>query len=117
MKPGWAVSPLRTAPPGSGSASRTRTSQPSSARRFAATRPFGPAPMTTASATKSALPRLGAPPPASRAPGSGSARGVPPVEMMFYVPPERVYEVLSGPYTYAHWVVGSRSVDVHDHHW
>jgi len=37
--------------------------------------------------------------------------------MMFYVPPERVYEVLSDPYSYAHWVVGSRSVDVHDHHW
>src|SRR3712207_2188647 len=50
MNPSAAVTPLRTAPPGSGCASRTRTSQPASARRLAATRPLCPAPMTTASA-------------------------------------------------------------------
>src|SRR3954454_4757377 len=41
----------RTAPPGVGAASHTRTSQPRSASRLAATRPFGPAPITTASGT------------------------------------------------------------------
>src|SRR3712207_7896205 len=51
MNPSAAVTPLRTAPPGSGCASRTVTSQPASARRLAATRPLGPAPMTTASGT------------------------------------------------------------------
>src|SRR3954447_21073376 len=49
MKPGAVDSSLRTAPPGSGSASSTSTSQPRSARSLAATRPFGPAPITTAS--------------------------------------------------------------------
>ena len=47
--PGWTSSALRTAPPTSGWASRTSTDQPRSASRFAATRPFGPAPTTTAS--------------------------------------------------------------------
>src|SRR4051794_18635483 len=50
MKSGSPVSEaLRTAPPGSSSASRTSTSQPRSASRLAATSPFGPAPTTTAS--------------------------------------------------------------------
>ena len=48
-KPGCTSSALRTAPPTSGWASSTRTDQPRSARRFAATRPLGPAPTTTAS--------------------------------------------------------------------
>ena len=39
----------RTAPPGSGAASSTVTLQPRSASMLAATRPFGPAPITTAS--------------------------------------------------------------------
>src|SRR5438067_2701446 len=41
--------PLRTAPPGSALASSTTTSQPASASTLAATNPFWPAPMTTAS--------------------------------------------------------------------
>src|SRR3954454_14899223 len=40
----------RTAPPGSSASSRTTTSHPRSASRFAATSPLWPAPMTTASA-------------------------------------------------------------------
>src|SRR5438552_81736 len=47
--PGWISSALRTAPPGSGCASSTRTRHPASVSRFAATSPFGPAPITTAS--------------------------------------------------------------------
>src|SRR3954452_18270047 len=50
MKPGVVTCPLRTAPPTVSSASSSRTSHPASARALAATRPFGPAPMTTASA-------------------------------------------------------------------
>src|SRR3954468_23711199 len=37
--------------------------------------------------------------------------------MQFFVPPERIFEVLSEPHSYEHWVVGSRSVEVHDDHW
>src|SRR6516164_1868579 len=49
MKPGSMSSSERTAPPGVGAASSTSTSQPRSTSRFAATNPFGPAPITTAS--------------------------------------------------------------------
>ena len=44
-----APAPLRTLPPGSGCSSHTVTCQPASARTFAATSPFGPAPIPTAS--------------------------------------------------------------------
>ena len=37
-----------------------------------------------------------------------------PVELSFAAPPERVFEVLSDPASYSHWVVGSRSVGGHD---
>ena len=33
------------------------------------------------------------------------------------VTPERVFEVLSDPETYSHWVVGARSVEGHDPAW
>ncbi len=58
---GWR-SPERTAPPGVGSASRTSTSHPRSARVIAATSPLGPAPTTIASAfsvIRSPEPRCG----------------------------------------------------------
>jgi uncharacterized protein YndB with AHSA1/START domain len=42
---------------------------------------------------------------------------MPPVDMHFGVPPERVFEVLSDPATYADWVVGSRSVERWDPEW
>src|SRR3954447_18809141 len=45
----------RTAPPGSGAASSTVTLQPRSASLLAATRPFGPAPITTASGIDSSV--------------------------------------------------------------
>src|SRR5437763_5472461 len=48
-KPGSVSSSVWTAPPGRAVASRTSTCQPASARRFAATRPLCPAPITTAS--------------------------------------------------------------------
>src|SRR3954471_418700 len=54
-KPGAVTSALRTAPPTSSLASRTTTSPPASTRAFAATTPFGPAPMTTASAVCPAI--------------------------------------------------------------
>src|SRR3954447_24396982 len=49
MNAGSIISLERTAPPGSASASSTTTVQPRSASTLAATRPLGPAPMTTAS--------------------------------------------------------------------
>src|SRR3954451_17677686 len=53
--PGSMSSAERTAPPGCGAASSTVTLQPRSASRFAPTRPFGPAPMTTASGMASSV--------------------------------------------------------------
>ena len=53
--PGAVTSALRTAPPTSSLASRTTTSHPASTRAFAATSPFGPAPITTASAVCPAM--------------------------------------------------------------
>ena len=50
-KPGSVSSSVRTAPPGVSAASSTSTWRPASASRIAAARPFGPAPMTTASLT------------------------------------------------------------------
>ena len=50
QNPGRVSSSVRTAPPGRGAASSTVTGTPASARRIAAARPFGPAPMTTACA-------------------------------------------------------------------
>ena len=49
MKSGCTSRSLRTAPPTSDWASSSRVFQPASANLFAATRPFGPAPITTAS--------------------------------------------------------------------
>src|SRR5687768_12930096 len=42
---------------------------------------------------------------------------MPPVEQHMGVPPERVWEILADPATYAHWVVGSRSVERWDPDW
>src|SRR3954470_5956105 len=39
------------------------------------------------------------------------------VELSFAAPPERVFEVLSDPASYSHWVVGSRSVEGSDGDW
>src|SRR4051812_1075947 len=50
--PGTVSCPERTAPPGSGCSSHTRTWSPASASMFAATSPFGPAPMTMTSLTR-----------------------------------------------------------------
>src|SRR5687767_3747833 len=36
---------------------------------------------------------------------------MPPVDLHMAVPPERVFDVLSTPLSYADWVVGSRSVE------
>src|SRR6478752_8613989 len=49
MYPSWTSLSLATAPPMRSCASRTRTRQPASARTLPAARPFGPAPMITAS--------------------------------------------------------------------
>src|SRR4051812_514926 len=54
--PGTVSCPERTAPPGSGCSSHTRTSSPASASMFAATSPFGPAPMTMTSLTRGRRP-------------------------------------------------------------
>ena len=53
-KPGAVTLSLRTAPPVRSDCSTRTTSQPASARALAATRPLGPAPMTTASAVVTA---------------------------------------------------------------
>jgi uncharacterized protein YndB with AHSA1/START domain len=37
--------------------------------------------------------------------------------MRFDVPPERAFEVLSQPRSYAFWVTGARSVEDHDPNW
>jgi Polyketide cyclase / dehydrase and lipid transport len=42
---------------------------------------------------------------------------MPPVDLRFDVPPERVFEVLSQPPTYSYWVVGARSVESFDAAW
>jgi uncharacterized protein YndB with AHSA1/START domain len=42
---------------------------------------------------------------------------VPPVSRETTAPPARVFEVLSRPQSYAHWVVGSRSIEDHDAGW
>src|SRR5271166_5085038 len=55
MNPSAGPGPLRTPPPGSACSSQTTTSQPASARTLAATRPLGPAPMTTASGAPAPL--------------------------------------------------------------
>src|SRR4051795_3582086 len=63
-KSGSTLRSLWTAPPMCGRLSRTSTDHPASARRLAATRPFGPAPITTASYDGSmvaSLPAFGQP--------------------------------------------------------
>src|SRR5579862_398413 len=55
--PGSVSSSVRTAPPGASWASSTVTDRPASARRIAATSPFGPAPMTIARSA-ALMPRL-----------------------------------------------------------
>jgi len=42
---------------------------------------------------------------------------VPPVSLATPAAPEQVYDVLSRPPMYAHWVVGSRSIERHDAGW
>jgi hypothetical protein len=42
---------------------------------------------------------------------------MPPVEHYMGVPPERVWEILSDPPTYAYWVVGSRTIERWDPDW
>src|SRR3954462_5539063 len=71
MNPGSMSSADRTAPPYTSWASSTTTDQPRSASRLAATRPFGPAPMTTASGIAASL--GGAPADADRGAGAGTA--------------------------------------------
>jgi uncharacterized protein YndB with AHSA1/START domain len=39
---------------------------------------------------------------------------MPPVDLHVDAPPERVWEILSEPKTYEHWVVGSRSIESWD---
>src|SRR5690242_18697743 len=57
-KPGSINSADRTAPPGVAAASSTVTFQPRSASKLAPTRPFGPAPITTASGMRSSMIQL-----------------------------------------------------------
>ena len=42
---------------------------------------------------------------------------MPPVSRSTSAAPEQVYDVLSRPPTYAHWVVGARSIERHDPGW
>jgi len=42
---------------------------------------------------------------------------VPPISRESAAPPDRVFEVLSRPSSYADWVVGSRSIEDHDASW
>jgi hypothetical protein len=42
---------------------------------------------------------------------------MPPVEQHMGVAPERVWEILADPSTYAHWVVGARTVERWDPDW
>jgi uncharacterized protein YndB with AHSA1/START domain len=42
---------------------------------------------------------------------------VPPISRTTTASPEQVFRVLSAPPTYAHWVVGSRSIESHDADW
>ena len=39
------------------------------------------------------------------------------VDMSFAAPPERVFDVLSQPSSYEHWVVGSRTIESQDPQW